>query len=88
MPDDALRARIEEIRSEPERLDPAPRINQATAIDQRRTSGLYRCLLCGDPAHVVYIMETKAGPRWLDLCPPHGIDVHNLADDWKMSHDR
>jgi hypothetical protein len=74
---------LKDLREHPERMGAAPLADQGAWIEHRAASGLHRCLRCGALAQVAFIADTKAGPRWLDLCPEHGHMVYSLGTDWK-----
>ena len=74
---------LKDLRDHPERMGAAPATDQATWIDHRASSGLHRCLRCGGLAQVAFIADTKAGPRWLDLCPEHALMAYRLEPDWR-----
>lgn len=58
--------------AEPTLLPPAPDLPDAelgAAIQHRRWDEVHTCLRCGKPAAVAYVMKTRLGNRWLDMCP-------------------
>jgi hypothetical protein len=71
------------LRDNPERMGAAPLTDQGAWIEHRAASGLHRCLRCGALAQLAFIADTKAGPRWLDLCPEHASMIYNMATDWR-----
>lgn len=40
----------------------------AAQMDARRLDEVHDCVRCGRRARQVFVADTAAGPRWLDLC--------------------
>jgi hypothetical protein len=59
------------ILAEPTLLPAAPP-DAGWAEVERRCGESHPCLHCGRPAGLALIVTTRAGMRWLDLCPPCG----------------
>ena len=78
---------LKDLRAHPERMGAAPTTDQGVWIERRAASGLHECLRCGILAQVAFIADTKAGPRWLDLCSEHAAMIYGMATDWKADDD-
>ncbi|EST20409.1 hypothetical protein [Streptomyces roseochromogenus] len=54
-------------------------------IDRIITPEFWPCAACGCLGVTARVLDTEEGPRWLDLCWDHGMNVHQPSPGMPMT---